>query len=98
MKTQENKKPKKYLGIIYIGMGGCTWLIGDDIGEVAVEVAKMCKQDWKHLFKFKKKHVHPVNIYDFTNLEGWYAGLDMVVKDKETDKPLKHLKTVYAVS
>jgi len=96
---KKNKKTKKqYLAIIYIGMGGCSWLIGDDIGEVAVEVAKMCKQDWKHLFKFKKKHVHPVNIFDFTNSEGWYSRLDMVVKDRDTNKPLKHLKTVYAVS
>ena len=54
--------------------------------------------DWKHLFKIKKNHVHPVNIYDITDTSGnWYAGTDGVVRDQKTKKEIPHLKVVYAV-
>ena len=96
-KKEETKKKKTYLGIIFIGMGS-SWCLGENIGKVAVDCAKFCKMDWKHLFKIKKNHVHPVNIYDITDTSGgWYAGTDGVVRDKETNKEIPHLKVVYAV-
>ena len=54
------------VGIIFIGMGS-SWYQGSDDVKVAVQCAKICKQDWKHLFKFERNHAFPVNLYDLTN-------------------------------
>ena len=47
-----SSKQANILGIIYLG-GGSSWLEGTDETDVAIACAKMCKMDWKHLFKFK---------------------------------------------
>ena len=86
---------KKYLGIIFIAMGSTYWT-GTDIGKVAIDCAKCCRSDWKHLFKLPKGHVYPVNIYDYTEAKGWHCGFDGVVKCNKTNKQLKFVKTVYA--
>jgi len=93
---QKNKKEKSYLGIIFIGMGS-TYYTGNNIGRVAIDCAKCCRQDWSHLFKIKKDSVHPVNIYDATDTSGnWSCGSNGVVIDTETKKEIPFVKTVYA--
>ena len=63
MKNEKTKEKKKtYLGIIFIGMGS-SWCLGEDIGKVAVDCAKFCKMDWKHLFKTKKEIPHLKVVY-----------------------------------
>ena len=84
------KEPKKekatVVGIIFIGMGS-SWYQGTDDVKVAVKCAKICKSDWKHLFKFERDHAFPVNLYDLSNCkDGWYAnhrGVFCEATDKE---------------
>ena len=93
-----NKKEKTFLGIIFIGMGS-SFCTGNNIGRVAIDCARYCKQDWSHLFKIKKDHVHPVNVYDITDTSGnWSCGSSGVLIDTDTKKEIPFLKTVYAVS
>ena len=49
-----NKSAATILGIIYIGMGS-SWYQDTEETEVAFQCAKICKADWGHLFKFKRK-------------------------------------------
>ena len=98
MKTKEKKQ---YLGIIFIGMGSSYYLgdVGEDEGKVAITCAKICRQDWSHLFKIKKSDSQPVNIFDATKTSGnWSCGTNGIVKDRDTQKELPRLKTIYATS
>jgi|14_taG_2_1085336.scaffolds.fasta_scaffold10060_4 hypothetical protein len=93
---KKDKKEIQYVGLIFIG-GGSTWFQGSDIGHVSVKCARLCKRDWQHLFKFKRNHVFPVNIYDISEIKDEWCfdyinGLHCV----ETNKQIKLLKTVYA--
>jgi len=98
IKKKENKPSKKIVGIIFIG-GGSSWFQGDDEGKVAVQAAKICKADWKHLFKFEKNHVFPVNLFDASEGKyGWHCDMNMQVTCDQTDKPFPKIKTVYAAS
>tara|TARA_A100000171_G_C2016101_1_gene88809 strand:- start:200 stop:502 length:303 start_codon:yes stop_codon:yes gene_type:complete len=98
IKKNENKPSKKIIGIIFIG-GGSSWFQGDDEGKVAVQAAKICKADWKHLFKFEKNHVFPVNLFDASEgKHGWHCDMNMQVTCDQTDKPFPKIKTVYAAS
>ena len=95
---KNEKQKKQYLGIIFLPMGA-SYFTGDNIGKVATDCAKTFKQDWSHLFKIKKSHVHPVNIYDATETSGkWHCDMRGIVTDPDTDKEIPFLKTVYAVS
>ena len=49
---KKNERPK-YLAVIYIGMG-TSWATGLVDIDTAVDAVKFLKQDWSHLFKFKK--------------------------------------------
>jgi len=92
MKTK-NKKPATKVGIILLG-GGSTWYQGNDAKDIAVKCAKMCKSDWKHLFKFKRKEEFKVNIYDVTTaVSGWWSDYGNVYCD-ETNKRMPHLETI----
>ena len=93
MKNQETN----ILAIIYMG-GGSTWLEGTDETDTAIECAKMCKMDWKHLFKFKKKQRFAVNIFDISKLdtEGWYADAHGVWVSK-TKEQIPHKKTIWVI-
>ena len=62
---KKEKKESTILGIITIG-GGASWYQSDDEIKCAFKCAKICKSDWKHLFKFEKKHQFPVNLFDLT--------------------------------
>ena len=92
-----SSKQANILGIIYLG-GGSSWLEGTDETDVAIACAKMCKMDWKHLFKFKKKQRFAVNIYNISKLgtKGWYAAAHGVWDD-ETKKPIPHKKTIWVI-
>ncbi len=91
-----NKSEATILGIIYIGMGS-SWYQDTEETEVAFQCAKICKADWGHLFKFKRKQKFGVNIFDISKTnKGWYAN-DRGVFDQETDKPLPHKKTIFVI-
>ena len=93
-----DKEKKHYLGIILIGLGS-SWYQGDNIGKVATKVAKLARQDWKHLFKLKN-HVFTVNVYDITELgddEEWCLDYQSGMRNTKTNKEIKLLKMVYAV-
>ena len=73
---KKEKKESTILGIITIG-GGASWYQSDDEIKCAFECAKICKSDWKHLFKFEKKHPFPVNLFDLTKAKkGWRQNLN----------------------
>ncbi len=72
--------------------------IGEDEGKVAITCAKICRQDWGHLFKIKKSDAQPVNIFDATNTNGNWSFYGGIVRDRDTEKPLTRLKTIYATS
>ena len=92
-----SSKEANILGIIYMG-GGSSWLEGTDETDTAFDCAKMCKMDWGHLFKFKKKQKFGVNIYDISKLgtKGWYADAHGVWVDK-TKEPIPHKKTIFVI-
>ena len=92
-----NKPEANILGIIYIG-GGSSWIEGTDETEVAFDCAKMCKMDWKHLFKFKRKHKFAVNIFDISKLgiKGWHATFDGVF-NHATNEKIPHKKTIWVI-
>ena len=67
------EKDATVVGIILIGMGS-SWYQGTDDVKTAVQCAKICKADWKHLFKFEKDHAFAVNLYDISKCDdGWFA-------------------------
>ena len=93
---KKDKTHYKYLGIILIG-GGSSWYQDDNIGKVAIKTAKQCKRDWKCLFNFRN-HVFTINIYDITKFKnGWIFDYQQGMRCQKTSKPIKLLKTVYAV-
>ena len=92
-----SKSETNILAIIYIGLGS-SWVEGTDEADASFECAKMCKMDWGHLFKFKKKQKFGVNIYDISKLgtKGWYADAHGVWVDK-TKEPIPHKKTIWVI-
>ena len=92
-----SKSETNILAIIYIGAGS-SWVEGTNETDAAFDCAKMCKMDWEHLFKFKKKHKFGVNIFDISKLgtKGWYANANGVW-DEETKKPIPHKKTIFVI-
>ena len=96
---KKKEKQKRYLGIIFIGMGSSYYLgdEGESMGKVAIMVAKICRQDWGHTFKIKKSDAQPVNMFDATDGSGnWSCGTNGIVKDRDTGKELPRLPVVYA--
>ena len=96
-KLEKTKKDEATIvGIILIGVGS-SWYQGTDEVKVGVQCAKICKQDWKHLFKFERDHAFPVNLWDIKDCEdGWFASHDGVFCSK-TKNRCKFIKTIYVV-
>jgi len=91
------KQEATIVGLIYIGAGS-SWYQDTDEITVATECAKICKADWKHLFKFKRKQDFAVNLYDISKCnKGWFATNNGVF-DEETSKLLPFIKTIYVVA
>ena len=94
VKKLKNKEVN-VLGIIWIGAGS-SWYQGTDQVECAFQCAKICKQDWGHLFKFKRRQDFPVNLYDISqSTGGWHAGGDGVVRGNKNNEALPKIKTLY---
>jgi hypothetical protein len=90
-KMSETKK--QILGIIFIGAGS-SWYVDKDESTASKKCAKMCKQDWGHLFKFKRRQDFKVNLFDVTGKD-WTALYNGYVKDKENNNiPLLKIETV----
>lgn len=84
---------KEILGLIYIGAGS-TWCVDKDETSTAVQCAKMCKEDWGHLFKFKRHQQFSVNLFDVTGKK-WQAYHNGVFdKGKDEKIPLLKVATV----
>jgi len=94
----QKEKKAKYLAIIWIG-GGSSWATGLVDIDTAVSAVKYMKQDWSHLFKFKKKDAYPVNVYNVENGgdEGWWSDGSQVF-DTKSQKPFKFYKTFWVVN
>jgi len=92
---KKEKKESTILGIINIG-GGASWYQSDDEIKCAFKCAKICKSDWKHLFKFEKKHQFPVNLFDLTKAKkGWRQNLNGRVYCDETKNELPLIKILW---
>jgi|688.fasta_scaffold497351_1 hypothetical protein len=90
-KMTETKK--QILGIIFIGAGS-SWYVDKDESTASKKCAKMCKQDWGHLFKFKRRQDFKVNLFDVTGKD-WTALYNGYVKDeKDNNIPLLKIETV----
>jgi len=91
------KEEATVLGIIRIGAGS-SWYQCTDQVKCAIEAAKICKQDWAHLFKFKRKQDFPVNLYDISKSDGgWFATDSGVYSNGESEKQIPFIKTIYVV-
>ena len=88
----------KYVSIIYIGMG-TTWLVGSKDLLTAVECVRMMKQDWGHLFKFKKNDAYPVHLYKLNaqNMNNGWESSHGIIRDATTQKELPFHKTFWVV-
>jgi len=93
-KTKEDKATK--VGIIFIGMGS-SWYQGTDEVKTAVQCAKICKADWKHMFKFERHHAFPVNIYDISKCEDGWTATHRGVFCRKTSQKMPYVKTIYTV-
>ena len=90
------KEEATVLGIIYIGAGSSWYQCTEEV-KCAIECANICKQDWGHLFKFKRKQDFPVNLYDISKSKGgWWSDGGGVYEDG-TQKPVPRIKTMYVV-
>ena len=94
---KKNEKPK-YLAIIYIGMG-TSWATGLVDIDTAVSAVKYLKQDWSHLFKFKKKDAYPVHVHKLgeAGYNGWFSKHGIIC-DSETKKEIPIHKTFWVVN
>tara|TARA_A100001515_G_scaffold141750_1_gene139123 strand:+ start:392 stop:700 length:309 start_codon:yes stop_codon:yes gene_type:complete len=96
-------KKKTLLAFIRIS-GGSSWYQSEDnepLELMALKAAKQAKQDWKHLFKFKKDGEWIISIYDVSKCSnGWVAqsfpsGIFPVLKNgKLGKKPCKFIKSI----
>ena len=97
------KKGKTYLAFIRISAGS-SWYQSDqqeDFELMSLKAVKQAKQDWKHLFKFKKDGEWIVPIYDVSKCKnGWVAqtfptGIYPILKNgKIGKKPCKWIKSI----
>ena len=96
------KKEKTLLAFIRIS-GGSSWYQSENEAPelMALKAAKQAKQDWKHLFKFKKDGEWIIPIYDVSKCSnGWVAqafpsGIFPVLKNgKLGKKPCKWVKSI----
>jgi|TARA_R100001530_G_scaffold51240_1_gene38046 hypothetical protein len=86
------------LAFMWIPFGGSTWYQGRDETKSAVECVKLCKQDWGHLYKFKKHSNFKVCIYDISKVtEGWTAEISHKIYELKTKKEVPFVKTVTVV-
>ena len=99
-------KPKTVLGIVFIS-GGSSWATAEITDKVTLEViasraAKNTKRSWKHLFKFPKEYVCPVNLFDVSKAHGWNCEkvgeiMPILKSGKLGKKPCKFIKTINVV-
>jgi len=99
-------KPKTVLGIVYIS-GGSSWATAELTDKVTLEViasraAKNTKRSWKHLFKFPKEYICPVNLFDVSKAHGWNCEkvgeiMPILKSGKLGKKPCKFIKTINVV-
>ena len=94
--TMSKKEEATVLGIIRIGAGS-SWYQCTDQVKCAIEAAKICKQDWAHLFKFKRKQDFPVNLYDISKSDGGWFSDGGGVYSQESKKQIPFIKTIYVV-
>ena len=97
---------KQILGIVFIS-GGSSWATAELTDKVTLEViasraAKNTKRSWKHLFKFPKEYVCPVNLYDVSKAHGWNCEkvgeiMPILKSGKLGKKPCKFIKTINVV-
>ena len=97
---------KQILGIVFIS-GGSSWGTAELTDKVTLEViasraAKNTKRSWKHLFKFPKEYVCPVNLYDVSKAHGWNCErvgeiMPILKSGKLGKKPCKFIKTINVV-
>ena len=99
-------KTKTVLGIVFIS-GGSSWATAELTDKVTLEViasraAKNTKRSWKHLFKFPKEYVCPVNLFDVSKAHGWNCEkvgeiMPILKSGKLGKKPCKFIKTINVV-
>jgi len=92
--TQEQIK----LALVFIS-GGSSWATGSDENiYIATRAGKLCKRDWKHLFKFAKQQKFVVHLYDITTCsEGWNADYSGKVTCLKTKQECNYLEKLYVV-
>ena len=99
-------KTKTVLGIVFIS-GGSSWATAELTDKVTLEViasraAKNTKRSWKHLFKFPKEYICPVNLFDVSKAHGWNCEkvgeiMPILKSGKLGKKPCKFIKTINVV-
>jgi len=75
-----------YLALISI-YGGGSWGHGDTIEEAATNAVKAVSRDWTHLFSFEEPV--PVNIYDITDYEEWFADDTGMFGKNDGEEPVR---------
>jgi hypothetical protein len=75
-----------YLALIFI-YGGSSWGHGDTIEKAATNAVKAASRDWTHMFTFEEPV--PVNIFDITDHEEWFADHRGVFGMNDGEEPVK---------
>ena len=101
------KQPKKVedkatkLAIIFTSGGGSSWAQGSDEDNhvLAYRAGKHFKQDWKHMFKFKKAGEQRlcVHLYDISKAEGWSADYSGNITCLESKEECPYIEKIYVV-
>ncbi len=98
-KTVDDKATK--LAIIYTSGGGSSWAQGSDEDNhvLAYKAGKHFKQDWKHMFKFKKAGEQRlcVHLYDISKAEGWSADYSGNITCLESKEECPYIEKIYVV-
>ena len=99
----KNRKDKIILGFIFVSAGSTWYSSSTDAPElIALKAVKECKRSWKHLFKFPKEYVCPVNLFDVSKAHGWNCEkvgeiMPILKSGKLGKKPCKFIKTINVV-
>jgi hypothetical protein len=83
---------KHYLAIIFIN-GGSSHAWATNAFEAIENCKGCCERDWGSLYKFGNDDAY-INVYDYTNADGWYASNGNGPKNRQTKEPLPYLFTV----
>ena len=88
----EIENVKEYLAIIFIN-GGSSFASASNAFEAIENCKKVCEADWGSMYVFSDD-VTWINVYDFSESEGWYASCGNGPKDRKTKEPLPYLYSV----